>query len=81
MGEIRIRNLDEATLARLNLRARELGISAEDLLRDLIAQTFGTRRDDLLRRIDDIRAMTPPGPQTDSVAILREIRDGRPAGR
>jgi len=45
MGEIRIRNLDEATLARLDLRARELGVSAEDLLRDLIAQTFGASRD------------------------------------
>ncbi len=32
-------------------------------------------RDAVLAEIDRIRAMTPPGPQDDSVGILRAIRD------
>lgn len=34
-------------------------------------------RDALLADIDRIRAMTPPGPKTDSADILRQARDDR----
>jgi plasmid stability protein len=55
MGQILIRNLDDAVLDALRLRAGATGRSLEEEARRALAHSVGLTREEALARIDDIR--------------------------
>ncbi len=55
MGQILIRNLDEAVLAKLRQRAAESGISLEEEARRALAASAGLTRQAALARLDEVR--------------------------
>ena len=72
-------HLDDETSAALERLARDRSASVEDIVRDMVAReaqptliTDPAERAALLR---EIRSMTPAGAQSDSVEMLRELRD------
>lgn len=80
MGELTIRLEDAKLLETLEqmaaLHGRPVAAEVEDLVRR--AAVEHRRRLDLVRRADEIAAMTPKGVvQTDSVEIIREMREER----
>ncbi len=83
MADITIHDLTPETEAALKALAARKGVSVEDVAREALDEIAGrdvAGKDDraaLLARIDRIRAMTPPGPQTDSGEILSQIRQER----
>jgi len=79
MGIIEKIAVDSATLARLEESAKAHGRSiAEEAAETLRQATGASTRAELLRRFDEIAAMTPKGvKQTDSTLLVREDRDSR----
>jgi plasmid stability protein len=81
MGQVIIRNLDNAVIETHRRRAKARGVSLEQELRDLLSRAARPSREERLRRIDEIRAMTPelrPGKQrTPGWVLIREDRDSR----
>jgi ribosomal protein S21 len=76
MGQIVVRNIDDAALARFKDAARREGVSAEARLRRMIeAEPRRLTREEALQRMDELRAMTPKTLPS-SVHILRAMRDG-----
>jgi plasmid stability protein len=55
MGQILIRNLDDAVLDALRRRAAEHGASLEEEARRAIAASVGLGREDALARLDEVR--------------------------
>ena len=76
MADLKIRNIDEKVLEALKKQAkrhnRSLGAEVRQILADAVSPTPPT---DLLALADQIAAMTPDVPQTDSADLLREDRD------
>lgn len=56
MGQILIRNLDNAVLDALRRRAAEHGASLEEEARRALAASVGLSRQEALRRLDVVRA-------------------------
>jgi plasmid stability protein len=56
MGQIVIRNLDDALLVALRKRAAASGTSMEEQARRALAQAVGLDREAALRRLDEIRS-------------------------
>jgi plasmid stability protein len=56
MGQIVIRNLDDAVLVALRKRAAASGTSMEEQARRALAQAVGLDREAALRRLDEIRS-------------------------
>jgi plasmid stability protein len=56
MGQIVIRNLDDAVLAALRRRAALSGTSMEEQARRALAKAVGLDREAAARRLDEIRA-------------------------
>jgi plasmid stability protein len=77
MAQVVIRNLDERVVDTLRTKARLHGRSLEQQLRDILNAAATLSTEEKLAVIDEFRARTPPGPQTDSVELLRESRDER----
>jgi plasmid stability protein len=78
MGEMRIKIEDEVLLTRLTDLAREHNRSVDQEIIALLQAALAVRprREDLPAIAARIAAMTPKGvKQTDSVEILREVRD------
>ena len=77
MGEITIRKLDDATLAELRRRADHNGWSVEDELCSIVSKAVRPTREEVLRRVDELRDRIAPHGQGmgDAVEILREIRE------
>ena len=76
MGQILIRNLDETALKRLRLRADELRIPLERLLRDAIHDLAQPTPDELWAEAD--RSREAIGPVAgDSTDLIRRDRDSR----
>ncbi len=63
--------------ARLKAAAQARGMAVDDYARAVLEQAAQADRDKLLAEIDAIRAMTPPGEQSDSAELLRQARDER----
>ena len=61
----------------LEAAARARGIDVEAFAREVLEQAAREDRAALLAEIDRIRAMTPPGPKTDSAEVLQQARDER----
>lgn len=78
MAQVIIRNLENRIVEVLRARARLRGHSLEQELRDILTKAARLTREERLRRIDRIRAMTPKNvTQTDSTLLIREDRDSR----
>ena len=76
MATVTIRNLDDEVVKILKQRARTNNRSLEAELRLLLTTTaHGSEAIDLRTLAEQIAAMTPDVPQTDSVELLREDRD------
>jgi antitoxin FitA len=77
MGQVIVRNLDDAVIAAHKQRAKSRGVSLEQQLRDVLAETAKPSREELIADLRRIRAMTPKGTRIDSVDLIREDRDTR----
>ncbi len=77
MGQVLVRNLDDAVVERLKRRAEARRISLEQLLREILAEAAGPSRRELVAEIDRIRAMTPKTLVHSSTDLVREDRDRR----
>lgn len=79
MGQIVIRNLDDDLIADFREAAERHNRSLEAELREALKTVrphSQKRREELLKRLSAIRAMTPEVTQTPSEQLVREDRDG-----
>lgn len=60
MGQVLVRDVDEAVIEALAARAMARGVSLEQEVRELLTEAVRPDRSALLEEIDRIRAMTPP---------------------
>jgi len=74
VGQILIRNLDDAVLDALRRRAGEHGSSVEEEARQALAAAVGLSREEAVRRLDEIRAKIGRLPGESSLEILRRDR-------
>ena len=81
MGQVIVRQLDDAVIETHRGRAKARGVSLEQELRDVLTEAARLRREELVRRADEIRAMTPklpPGTRNwTAEELIREGRDSR----
>ena len=81
MGQVVIRNIDDAVLERLKVKAAEQHKSLEQSLREILAEAAKPSRAELLVEVERIRAKTrppPPGVRYPSAEeMIREDRDSR----
>lgn len=78
MGQVLIRNLDDEVIAAYREAAARNQRSLEAELRDLISRFRPRTREEIeasVKRMAEIRAMTPNVPQTPSEVLVRELRD------
>lgn len=71
MGSMVIRNIPDDVLARLKENARIAGKSTEQLAREALAEKAKPSREEIIRRMDEIRAMSKPA---SGQRIIDEIR-------
>jgi plasmid stability protein len=74
MGQILIRNVDDAVLDALRGRARDRGSSVEEEARQALAASVGLTRAEALRRVEEFQARTGKLPGESSLEILRRDR-------
>lgn len=74
MGQVIIRNLDDAVLARLKARAERAKKPLEQTLREILTEAARMDKEAALERMRKIRAMSPPT-DIDATALIREDRD------
>lgn len=74
MGQIVIRNIDDAVLAALRERAAASGTSTEEQARRALARAVGLDRAAALRRLDEIRRRIGRLEDTSTVDDLRRDR-------
>lgn len=81
MGQVIVRNLDDAVIARHRERAKARGVSLEQELREVLARGAKLRPEEKLAQIEATLALTPPeGEGEERVpgwVLIREDRDGR----
>lgn len=78
MGQMLVRNLDDAVIERLKRKAMERGTSLEQMARDILAAAAAEDdRQAWADRLDALRAQCPGG-SVSSVDIIREWRDRDP---
>lgn len=80
MGQILVRQLDDAAITRLKIRAREKNMSVEALAREAIhkaAELSVEEKLALVRKMQEAgeRAKIPGVPQTPGWVLIREDRD------
>jgi antitoxin FitA len=80
MGQILVRQLDDATIERLKVRARERKTSVEALAREALTEAAKLTVEEkmaLVRKMQDWgrRATNAAVPQTPSLQLIREDRD------
>ena len=73
MGQVIIRNLDDAVLTRLKERAERAKKPLEQTLREIITEAARPSREELLSELDAIRAMST-FTTLDAVDLVREDR-------
>ena len=77
MGNVLIRNVDDAVLAALRARAKAHDVSLEAELRAVLTRAAGHPRADLAAEFAVVRAMTPTGPRRLAEDLVRESRAER----
>ena len=77
MGQMLVRNLDDAVIEKLKRKALEQGTSLEQLARDALtaAATATFDRAAWVARADAMRAQAPGGDGIAMVDLIRELRD------
>jgi plasmid stability protein len=75
MGQILVRNLDDAVIAELRCLAAAAGTSTEEQARRALAQAVGLDRVAAAERLAEIRRRIGRLPGPTSVELLREDRD------
>jgi antitoxin FitA len=75
MGQILIRNLDDAVLDALRKRAAEDAVSLEEMARRALASSVGLTRADALARLDAVRTCIGRIEGPSSLEDLRADRD------
>jgi plasmid stability protein len=74
MVDILVRNVDEATAARLKAKAKAAGKSVNETAREALASYVKPSKAEAWAEIDRIRAMSPHS-DVDSTKLIREDRD------
>ena len=81
MGQVIVRQLDDAVIEAHRRKARARGVSLEQEPREVITHAARADREELVRRLDEIRAMTPALPAgalaPTAEDLIREDRDSR----
>lgn len=77
MGQVLIRNLEDAVITALRARASARGLSLEAELRDVLTRAAGHPRADLAEELAAVRAKTPKGRRRLAEDLVREGRDER----
>lgn len=82
MGQMLIRQLDDAAIARLKARAKVQGTSVEALAREAIQRAAALTVEEKLELAQSMqawskKAMLPDIPQTEGWKLIREDRDTR----
>lgn len=75
MGQILVRNLDDAVIAELRRLAAADGTSTEEQARRALSRAVGIDRAAALKRLDDIRHRIGRLPGASMTEIIREERD------
>jgi plasmid stability protein len=75
MGQVLIRNLSDQAIEAHRRRAKALGHSLEQELRTVIESAAALRASERLAIAEWAQGLTPEGPQTDSVDLIREDRE------
>jgi plasmid stability protein len=77
MGQVLIRNVDDAVIAALRARAASRGLSLEAELRDALTRAAAHPRAAIAVELAAVRAMTPSGKRRPADELVREGRDER----
>jgi plasmid stability protein len=81
VGQVIVRKLDDEVIATHRRRAKARGVSLEQELRDVLRRAATPTREEHLRRVREIAAMTPALPagreRTAAEILIREGRQGR----
>ena len=78
MGQILVRNLDDAIIKRLKQDASREGISLEEKARRVLGEAAKNNKQQLMEELKRIRAMSPPITEPPfSQDLIREDRDSR----
>jgi antitoxin FitA len=77
LGQVLIRNVDDAVLTALRERAAARGLSLEAELRDVLTRAAGHSRAELIAEFAAVRAKTPKGRRRLAEDLVREGRDER----
>lgn len=78
MAELKVRQLDERTVAALKARAKKRGVSLEEEVRTTLTASVLARRDAFARRAAALRRAAggkAGDPRLDSARLIREERD------
>ncbi len=77
MGQLLVRNLDDAVIQALKSRASARGLSLEAELRDLLTRAAGHPRAELADELAAVRAKTPRTRRRLAEDLVRESWDER----
>jgi plasmid stability protein len=77
MGQVIVRQLDDAVIEEHRRQALARGVSLEQQLRDVLSHAARPSRADVLARADALRVRTRPGRFPSSAELVREDRDSR----
>jgi plasmid stability protein len=77
MGQVLIRNIDDAVLIALRARATARGLPLEAELRDVLTRAAGHPRADLAAEFAAVRALTPANPHVLAEDLVHESRTER----
>ena len=77
MGQVIVRNLDDAVIATLKTRAKQHGHSLERELREVLTRAARLTAAEKLALVDRIRSATRPGTHPLAEDLIREDRDSR----
>jgi plasmid stability protein len=79
MASMVIRNIPDAVFDRFKQRARQEGKSAEQLGREAIQEKAKPSREEIIRRMDEIRSRSKPIDLETALRIMEEARAERDA--
>ncbi len=79
MASMVIRNIPDDVMKRFKERAKADGKSAEELGRDAIIEKAKPSREEIIRRMDEIRSRSKPVDAETMRRIMREAREERDA--
>lgn len=75
MGQMLVRKLDNTILERIKAKAKADGKSAEQIAREALAAAFKPDREELIRRMDEIRSRSKPSSGQQIIDEIRWDRD------